>query len=253
MNKSCRTILAAVVCLTLQVSCRIAAVQSDVLPRKILWAWERPENLEFINGQEYAVAFLSQTLVLNGEEVSFRPRRQPLKVNAETKLIAVTRIEAEKTAKTRHALSANQQKAIVARIVKTLNLKNVAAIQIDFDAAVSEREFYRNLLIELRAQLPAHVPLSITALASFCVGDRWLSDLPVAEAVPMIFRMGADDQKIKNFLANGNDFAEPLCRKSYGVATDEPLAAKLDPQRRLYIFKAAANGWSAADLEKLTF
>jgi len=70
---------------------------------------------------------------------------------------------------------------------------------------VSERDFYRALLQDLRAQLPDNVPLSMTALASFCIGDRWLEGLPVDEAVPMIFRMGADDKPIKNLLANGKD------------------------------------------------
>ncbi len=66
------------------------------------------------------------------------------------------------------------------------------------------------MLQDLRQKLPQQIPLSMTALASFCVGDRWLDDLPVDEAVPMIFRMGPDDQRIKNMLANGYDFREPL-------------------------------------------
>ena len=38
--------------------------------------------------------------------------------------------------------------------------------------------------------MPDNVPLSMTALASFCVGDRWLQDLPVDEAIPMIYQDG---------------------------------------------------------------
>jgi hypothetical protein len=126
---------------------------------------------------------------------------------------------------------------------------HVSAIQIDFDALVSERDFYRALLQDLRAQLPAHVPLSMTALASFCIGDRWLDDLPVDEAVPMIFRMGADDRAIKNLLAGGNDFREPLCRQSYGVALDEPLEMKRDRSRRLYVFNNRS--WSENSIREL--
>ena len=33
-------------------------------------------------------------------------------------------------------------------------------------------------------------------------------------------------QAIENLLAGGHDFSEPLCRKSYGVALDEPLSMK---------------------------
>ena len=34
------------------------------LPPVILWAWERPEDLEFLNSQRFGVAFLAQTLTL---------------------------------------------------------------------------------------------------------------------------------------------------------------------------------------------
>jgi hypothetical protein len=79
------------------------------------------------------------------------------------------------------------------------------------------------------------------------VGDRWLDDLPVDEAVPMIFRMGADERTIKNLLANGEDFHEPLCRKSYGIAVDEPLNWKFKSDRRVYVFNE--HSWTASDIK----
>ena len=177
-------------------------VDENSFPQTILWAWERPEDLEFLDPQQFAVAFLAQTLVLKGDEVVFRPRHQPLKVGPEMRLIAVTRIESEKTS----ALSARQREKLVNLVLRTHDLKNVSAPQIDFDATTSQREFYRSLLHELRQRLPDNIPLSMTALASFCVGDRWLQDLPVDEAIPMIYRMGTDDQTIKKFLESGKDF-----------------------------------------------
>jgi hypothetical protein len=215
-------------------------------PKKILWAWERPEDLAFLDPNQFGVAFLAQTLVLKGDEVVFKPRHQPLKVRPETKLIAVTRIESRKTTGSPSALSATQREQLVELIRRTLYLGSVSAIQVDFDAATSEREFYRQLLIDLRQKLPDDVPLSMTALASFCVGDRWLSDLAVDEAVPMVFRMGADNRTIKLFLANGNDFREPVCRKSYGIALDEPLEMNFDPSRRQYFFNARP--WTEEDV-----
>jgi hypothetical protein len=215
----------------------------------MLWAWERPEDLEFLDTKRFGVAFLAQTLVLSGDDVIFNPRHQPLKVSPETKLIAVTRIESEKTPGKHATLNEAQRARLVTLIVKTLDLTNVAGIQIDFDAVTSEREFYRALLGDLRHRLPDNLPLSMTALASFCVGDRWLADLPVDEAVPMIFRMGLDDQPIRNSLAAGNDFKEPLCRKSYGVALDEPIQMKFDPARRLYVFNVRA--WVEKDVASL--
>ena len=222
---------------------------SNQLPPIILWAWERPENLEFLDPQRFGVAFLAQTLTLQTDGVVFSPRHQPLQVGPQTRLIAVTRIESQKMTGQRAALNIAQKEKIIALVLKTLELKNVSAIQIDFDAATSEREFYRALLQDLRRQLPDNVSLSMTALASFCLGDRWLRDLPVDEAVPMIFRMGADDRAIKNSLAAGNDFREPLCRHSYGIAIDEPLEMKFETSRRLYLF--ANHPWSERDLASI--
>src|ERR1041385_1664965 len=215
-------------------------------PRFVLWAWERPEDLKNIDANRFAVAFLAQTLVLKGGEVIFDPRHQPLDVSPDTKLVAVTRIESQKQTGERAALSDAQIQRAISLILRTRELRNVSAIQIDFDAAVSEREFYRALLRNLRAKLPDNVPLSMTALASFCVGDRWLDDLPVDEAVPMIFRMGADTKTIRTYLTMGNDFREPLCRRSYGVALDEPIETNLPRSRRKYVFNARS--WTPIDV-----
>ncbi len=215
----------------------------------MLWAWERPEDLEFLDPQRFGVAFLAQTLVLQNDQVVYRPRRQPLKLAPQTKLIAVTRIESQKTTGKQVALSDSQKDGVAGFVIKTLELPNILGIQIDFDAAASERSFYRSLLEEVRRQLPPNKSLSITALASFCLGDRWLEDLPVDEAVPMIFRMGADDRAIRNSLQLGDDFREPLCRHSYGLAIDEPVDMKFDRSRRLYFF--ASHAWTEKDLSSL--
>ena len=218
-------------------------------PRIVLWAWERPEDLRNLDPNRFAVAFLAQTLVLKGDDVILKPRHQPLEVAPDTRLMAVTRIESAKQTGERAALSNAQKHRLISLVMRTRELENVAAIQIDFDAALSERDFYRRLLQDLRAQLPDSMPLSMTALASFCIGDRWLEGLPVDEAVPMIFRMGADTGPVKNRLAAGNDFGEPLCRQSYGIALDEPLEMKFEKSRRIYVFNSRS--WTADDLSSI--
>ena len=218
-------------------------------PQKILWAWERPENLEFINAKQFGVAFLAQTIELTGDEIIINPRRQPLKVSPETKIIAVTRIETSKRTENRATLSEKQQSEVVQNILKTLELKNVSAIQIDFDATVSERQFYRKLLNDLRQKLPTDFPISITSLASFCIDDNWIKDLPVDEIVPMIFRLGADEKTVKNYLANGNDFKTPICQTSYGIAVDEPVKVNFQTPRRIYFFNVRS--WNQKDVEAL--
>ncbi len=235
------------------VSCRQKAERlsatNEAMPAKILWAWERPEDLRFIDTKKFGVAFLAQTLFLENDDVIFRPRRQPLQIAPDTYLIAVTRIESDKKSASRSNLSDEQKEKVVSLIKKTLELPNVKAVQIDFDATASERDFYRSIVFELKKQLPVNMSLTMTALASWCAGDAWFGDFPVDEAVPMIFEMGADDAQFRRFLANGDDWREPLCRGSYGIAVDEPLNLNYQPNRRFFYFKSKA--WEKSDLEKL--
>ena len=109
--------------------------------------------------------------------------------------------------------------------------------QVDFDAKLSERDWYRQLLQELRRDLRASMPLSMTALASWCDRDGWVEGLPVSEAVPMLFRMGAGEPK------GTRDFRLGACRASFGISTDE-LPADLPHGRRLFVFHPRA--WDEA-------
>lgn len=224
---------------------------SDEMPQKILWAWERPEDLRFIDTKEIGVAFLAQTLFLQSEEIIYKPRRQPLEIAPETYLIAVTRIETSKEGGRRPPFSPSQVEKIVNLVKNTLERPNVRAVQIDFDAVASERKFYRELIFKLKNRLPDNTPLTITALASWCVGDAWFNDFPIDEAVPMAFEMGADSDRIRAFLTDGNDWREPLCKGSYGISINEPLNVNFKPNRRFYYFKYKA--WEKSDLEKLNF
>jgi hypothetical protein len=244
-----RTIFVALLLLLITISACQKSQTVNSKPNIFLWAWERPENLEFIDPNKMGVAFLAQTIELKADQIIVKPRRQPLKVT-NTKLIAVTRIETIKTVEKAN-LSELQHQAILRLLLKSLELKNVSAIQIDFDATASEREFYRQLLQELRTKLPPDTGLTMTALASWCVSDNWIKDLPVDEAVPMIFEMGADDKAIRDFLGSGADWPEPLCRKSYGISINEPLKIQFKPNRKFYLFNYNPNGWEKSDLERL--
>lgn len=217
------------------------------MPNKIIWAWERPEDLRFLDPKEYGVAFLAQTIFLENNRVTPKPRRQPLEMAPGTYVIAVTRIETNKKTNQRPNYSPEMIEKTASLVRSTLELPQVKAIQIDFDAVLSEREFYRLVMKKIREQLPAETPLTMTSLASWCTGDAWFNDFPVDEAVPMAFQMGADEEKIKTYLRNGNDWREPLCRGSYGISVDDPLNVELKPLRRVYYFKNSA--WVQADLE----
>lgn len=216
------------------------ATPVENLPPVVLWAWERPEDLTFIDPERTGVAFLAKTITLSGNKVIVKPRLQPLKLAPGTKLVAVVRIEADHRSETNSgtesgkyaaSFSASQLERVSREI---LNLADVSQLQIDFDATVSERDFYRSLLTNLRRQLPSSTGLSITALASWCAGDDWISDLPVDEAVPMLFRMGVEKNVFQRRLESGQRFESPLCRNTAGVSLDEPV--NVPPVERLYIF-----------------
>jgi len=54
----------------------------------VLWAWERPERLRFVDPHTAGVAFLIRTISWRGGEVESRPRVQPLEVPAGVALMA---------------------------------------------------------------------------------------------------------------------------------------------------------------------
>ena len=132
-------------------------------------------------------------------------------------------------------------------ILRSAGKPRTSALQIDFDATRSQRAFYANLLREVRKRMPAGMPLSITALASWCADDDWIASLPVDEAVPMFFRMGGD-RRASNGPGWTYPIHEPLCRTSAGVATDETWPA-IPRDARIYVFHPGA--WTPIDLEKV--
>lgn len=216
------------------------------LPPVTLWAWERREDLRAIDTQRYAVAYLDQTITID-LTVQSQPRRDPVVFSAQATRIPVVRIET-----TRQALfNQENEHDVVTEIMQTAREPGIAALQIDFDATRSQRSFYRSLLAGLRQRMPPGLPLSITALASWCSWDRWIHDLPVDEAVPMMFRMEPDRRRAAPDSADF-EIREPLCEDSVGVSTTEPWPHNIEG-KRIYIF--ADDGWqqdwSASLREKL--
>lgn len=209
------------------------------LPRLTVWAWERREDLRSLPPGKFAVAYLDQTLRL-GLNAYPIPRRQPLIFPSSASRIPVVRIEPQPGAVLDDQMRAQAVKAIL----NSARQPGIAALQIDFDATRSQRDFYRSLLIEVRQQMPSQLPLSITALASWCSYDDWLRNLPIDEAVPMFFRMEPDRTRAPADLAAFR-IREPLCQSSVGISTTEPWPPHL-AGKRIYLF--ADNGWQTDSL-----
>ena len=250
----------------------LSSARMKHLPRVFLWAWERPENLTFVDPHETGIAYLAETIYISNhssytksvsDDFVIRPRMQPLRVPDGTALMAVARIEMRGTLQRNgsgeeiaitpeidaqiQTQSDGRVERVATAIARLAEVPSVSAVQVDFDATVSQRAFYSAMLHELRHRLPANMPLSITALASWCYGDTWLDSLPIDEAVPMLFRMGVDDRNIRSMLVQGKDFRSPVCRGSLGFSTDEDAQA-ISPGifsgRRIYWFHPRT--WTAA-------
>lgn len=207
------------------------------LPRLTLWAWERPEDLRGIDPATTAIAWLEETVHIpaNGA-LMVEPRMQPVAFPAGASNIAVVRIEADRGTQ----LTPEIRGQVVASLLRASRQPGIAAFQVDFDAIRSQRGFYRDLLVDLRREMPANRPLSMTALASWCSWDDWIHGLPVDEAVPMFFRMEPD--RLRGAV-NRSEYRlrERLCLGSVGVSTREPWPKEAASARRIYLFPD--RGW----------
>ena len=192
----------------------------------VLWAWERPERMEFVDPRAAGIAYLARTISWRGGQLTARPRLQPMRAREGAWMMAVVRLEPW--------TPPLPDAADVAReILLEAERPAVRALQVDFDARQSEREWYGTLLRRVRAGLDGKKALSMTALASWCLGDPWVRGLPVSDAVPMLFRMGAGEPR------EVREFSAGVCRSSLGVSTDEiPYAAPHG--RRLFVFHPRA-------------
>lgn len=209
-------------------------------PRLMLWAWGTPEDLRTLDPARAGVAYLSRELLL-GALPQVRLRRQPLLLPPNAYRMAVVRIETAPEFKEEDS----KVPALAAEILKAAAEPGVRGLEIDFDAHVSERPFYVSLLRAVRDGLPKDMPLSITALTSWCGEGSWLHGLPVQEAVPMFFRMGGPAATRATAPRDFSGIREPLCTGSAGIATDEAWPA-LDARQRVYVFHPGS--WRAEDI-----
>lgn len=210
------------------------------LPNKVLWAWQRAEDLSSIDPQEFGVAFLTCHTQLEGDKVNWQWRNQPLKVPPNTKVVPVVRIDVDH--KRPVSFSQQQLDRLTDIIVKASKAPNSAQVQIDFDALASERSFYRRLIEQVHSKIK--VPLSITALASWCLFDNWIKDLPITESVPMMFSLGRDRKKVLLHFRTKGDFFDPRCTQSLGLSLEDsevnelmiPLSKRRKIPVRVYVF-----------------
>jgi hypothetical protein len=168
------------------------------------------------------------------------PRRQAMLVPDGVYAVAVVRIEAGPE----FADSPQLRAETAAALLRAAALPHVRGLQVDFDAASSQREFYADVLRRVRAGMPPGRSLTMTALVSWCAEEHgWIAGLPVDAAVPMEFRLG---KHVGRWAVR-----EPLCAGSVGLATDEPerFDAASRAGKRMYLF--APRPWTLAQIAQV--
>src|SRR5215813_15322447 len=143
------------------------------MPSLVLWAWDRDDDLSFIDHRDTAVAYLAATVILRGETVFLTPRHHPLAPPTGTRLIAVVHVEVD-----RHAppvVSDAQAHAFAATLAALRETRPGEFLQIDFEATSSQRAFFVKAVAALRERLP-EATLSATAFPGACTNGgrkRW--------------------------------------------------------------------------------
>ncbi|WP_211461510.1 hypothetical protein [Collimonas silvisoli] len=246
------------------------------LPPLMLWVGERPDDVRTwidgsarqarLNGaetkpapsnqeQRIGVAVLDTTILLRDGSATVRRRQQALRLplawyadnrlQQKTPLVTIVHIDMAGGAH-KPALNEKQKRIIVNAVTAAATRSPSQVVQLDFEVMHSQKPFLADIVRRSRDALPANVALSITALASWCVGDAWLSDLPADEVVPMAFRMNGDTKRMREVLDQDGRFPRPECQPSLGLSLDEqPWPDKLRSQR-LYLFNR--NAWSATPM-----
>lgn len=207
-------------------------------PPVFAWTWNRDDDLRFLPPGA-GIAAVQLSIELEGRQVRVRANHGRLTAPASAFVLPVVHIDAFE--RWRPALDAAQEDALVATIVAVGAHARSGAVQIDFEAAPSQRAFYRRVLGRVRARLPTEW-VSITALASWCMDDRWTADLPVDDIVAMAFRLGRDAPAVRRDIGASARWPAAECTGT-GLAVDE---GGLRPPAHRSLFLFSPKPWTAA-------
>lgn len=212
--------------------------------RIVLWAWERPEDLRFLEKYDASVAYLAGSVTIQDSKVKTRQRMQPLVIAEKTPLISVIRID---NFSADLSLDQKEYDTLTDFIVQMCGIKEkIRQCQLDFDATQSELDFYSRLIMSVKEKLPKETDLSITSLVSWCHQGSWFDDLPIREAIPMFFDLGVDEHAIRSGQVGNTFMKSSKCQHAVGVSTDDqmPDSAYIH-DRTVYIFNPRS--WTTQD------
>lgn len=219
-----------------------------------LWAWERREDVRFTAGKQIDISYFAGCVHIRRGRAYFRPRTQALLLPPEhASPMPVFRIDSD-------AAPASQTAVLVDQIIQPIKEHVIRSesrrVQLDFDARESERPLYRMLFNRLKAELPAGTKLSITALASWCLDDRWLDDIAADEVVVMLFSMGRGRDQVLESIKRHHPRAGRNTELAIGISANESYTNSrlrqlgiFENGRRIYVFNSLP--WSEARLKRI--
>lgn len=214
------------------------------MPATMLWVWHGASDLRALP-VDHGVAFLARTVRLRRDELVVQPRRSPVLLAEDTYRVAVIHIELDERISPADLVSLLPE--LTRLTVDAAREPAVRGVQLDFDAPRSLRRSYRELQALVRRRLPAGASLSMTALGSWCVSDRWLAEAPVDFVVPMVFGPDHEQEIVRARLERDGALPEPRCQRALGLREGDSVDA---PGARFYF--PTRGPWTLTRVEALS-
>jgi len=208
----------------------------------VLWSWQRADDLSFVK-DSVSVAPLVATISVDKNGVRVQPRRNVLTLAQNAHIIPVIRLEIDPKTQ----VSDGHLDALIHNIQSLVYSCKTDIVQLDFDAAKSQRPLYEKLLIQLKASSP-HVKVSITALASWCVGDTWIDKLPITHAVPMLYNLGENADDFKKYFTDNRGWQSKKCHGHIGFEQNDIFTK---PPRGWHAYVFNKNAWTEKDYKSV--
>lgn len=214
-----------------------------------IWAWDRFDDLSFLK-DDTSVTSYAGTFYLRDNRSIFKARTKDLVCPKETLRFPSFRIESVSKIDPEYEDSAIEGICQTIKQYFRAHSECQRMVQIDFDATQSERELYKRLLAKLRqtllsSQNTSDVKISITALASWCLKDKWMQNLDVDEIVIMLFSLGPDKEDILTLLKDNNLDTGNKASTAIGISANEPqtnealkILGIINDASKVYIFQS---------------
>ena len=205
----------------------------------IFWVWHDSDTPALLPGQELAV--LQQHFVFDKTGTHLRQRMKPLHIRPGTRVTPV--VHAQIATADMPQLGQPQAQTLLKAVLQAGQKTRSGWVQFDFEVPRQQRAFYLDLVQQMRAQLPASIKLSVSALASWCFEDEFISQIAADEVVPMLFALGQPASILHSqFLLQEPRLAKACQQQAIGFARQEAPPLQLQQRyARRYWFSYTRN------------